>query len=218
MEKTHLVIFGPPGSGKGTFSQRIVKFVPELIHISTGEIFRENLKDQTKLGKKIKKYLDKGVLVPDPITNKVVKKKLEEISDKSWILDGYPRNIDQCKFLESITTIDKALYLVLSVERIKKRVLGRFKCQECQKIYNKWTLPPEKKIGDNKWICDNCGAEIEFKQRSDDTEETLDKRLDIYEKHIAPIKGFYENQSKLKKVDATKTLEFSKEEIMEIIS
>ncbi|MFW5895690.1 MAG: adenylate kinase family protein [archaeon] len=217
MEKTHLVIFGPPGAGKGTFSQKIENVVPDLIHISTGDIFRENLKNETERGKKIEQYLEEGDLVPDPITNKIVKKKLEELSDKSWILDGYPRNLEQCKFLDSITEVDKALYLDLSHERIKKRVLGRFKCSQCGEIYNKWTLPPEEKIGEDKWICDKCGAEIEFKQRSDDTEETLENRLAVYEEHTQPIINYYNDKEKLKKVDATKTLEFSEEEIIEIV-
>ncbi|MFO8020380.1 MAG: nucleoside monophosphate kinase [Promethearchaeia archaeon] len=218
MKKTHLVIFGPPGAGKGTFSQRIKKILHNLVHISTGDIFRENIKDGTELGKKIKHYMDEGKLVPDKITNAVLKNKLEDVSDKSWILDGYPRNLEQCKYLDSITEVDKALYLELSQERIKKRVLGRFKCPQCGNIYNKWTLPPKEKIGENKWICDKCGAKMEFNQRNDDTEETLEKRLDIYEKNITPIINYYNNKDKLKKIDARKTLKFSDEKVIDIVT
>jgi len=213
----HIIIFGPPGSGKGTFSGRVMKKFPEFKHISTGDIFRENLKNETPLGKKAKEYMEKGELVPDSLTNDLVKNKLNEIEDSSWILDGYPRNMTQVKFLDKHANID--LFLLLEIPRkvIKERILGRFSCPECGEIYNRYTLPPKKKIGDKRWICDKCGAEIEFKQRADDSEETLENRLDVYEENAEPIIKYYKKKGKLKNVDARKTLDFTDEELETIL-
>lgn len=213
----HIILFGPPGSGKGTFSGRITEIFPEFDHVSTGDIFRENLKKETPLGKKAKKYMEKGELVPDSLTNDLVKNKLDRMEDKSWILDGYPRNMTQVEFLDEHADVD--LFLLLEIPRkvIKQRILGRFSCPECGEIYNKYTLQPEEQIGDQKWICDKCGAEIEFKQRADDSEETLENRLDVYEENAAPIIEHYKNKGKLKKIDARKTLEYSEEELKSIL-
>ena len=207
-----LILFGPPGAGKGTFSGQIKKITPEIAHISTGDIFRENLKNKTPLGLKAKEYMDKGELVPDSLTNEIVKDRLEKIKDKSWILDGYPRNMNQVEFLENIAEIDLLLLLEISRDTIVKRILGRYGCNKCGEIYNKYTLPPKV-----EGICDKCGAEIKFEQRSDDNEETLKKRLDAYEKNAKPIIKYYKKKGKLKKIDAEDTLKFSNDDIKDII-
>lgn len=218
-EKRKLVLFGPPGAGKGTFASQIKKVLPEIIHVSTGDIFRENLNNETELGLKTKKYMEKGELVPDNVVIDMVEDRLgkSDVQENGFILDGFPRTLHQAKALSEITAID--LFLLLEVPRdiLKKRILGRFSCPECGEIYNKYTLQPEEKIGENKWICDKCGAEIEFEQRSDDTEETLEKRLDVYEINASPIKQYYEENNKLKRVDAQNTLELTEEEIKDII-
>lgn len=214
-----LVLFGPPGAGKGTFSSQIKKILPEIVHLSTGDIFRENLKNKTKLGKQAKGYMEKGELVPDEIVIDMIEERLnrEDVRKNGFILDGFPRTIEQAKALSEITEID--LFLLLDVPRdiLKKRILGRFSCDECGKIYNKYTLKPEKKIGEDKWICDKCGTKIEFKQRSDDTEETLEKRFDVYEENAKPVIDYYKEKGKLKRVNAENTIELSKNEIKEII-
>ncbi len=207
-----LILMGPPGAGKGTLASQIKDVLPEIIHISTGDIFRENLKNKTPLGLKAKEYMDKGDLVPDSLTNEIVKDRLEKIKDKSWILDGYPRNLNQVEFLENIAEIDLLLLLQVSRDIIFKRILGRYGCNNCGEIYNKYTLPPKV-----EGICDKCGAKIEFKQRSDDTEETLKNRLDTYEKNAKPIIKYYKKRGKLKKVDATDTLKYTKDDIRNII-
>ncbi|MEJ2294850.1 MAG: nucleoside monophosphate kinase [Candidatus Lokiarchaeota archaeon] len=174
MKNSKFILFGPPGSGKGTFSSQIKKVLPNIVHISTGDIFRENLKNQTPLGKKAKSFMDKGELVPDEVVIDMVRDRLnkEDVREYGYILDGFPRTLPQAKALSEIS--DPDLLLLLDVEReiIKKRILGRYSCKECGALYNKYTLPPKK-----EGICNKCGAEIKFEQRSDDNEETLKNRL-----------------------------------------
>jgi adenylate kinase len=217
--KKKLVLFGPPGAGKGTFSGQIKKILPDIAHISTGDIFRENLKNETPLGLKAKSYMNKGELVPDDVTIDMVRDRLsrEDVEKNGFILDGFPRNMSQAEALSKMTQVDFLLLLEVNRDIITKRILGRFSCSGCNEIYNKYTLPPKEKIEENKWICDKCGAEIEFKQRSDDTEETLKNRLDTYEKNAKPIIKYYKKMKKLKKVDATDTLKYTEEDIKKII-
>ena len=214
-----LVLFGPPGAGKGTFSGQIKEILPEIAHISTGDIFRENLKNETPLGLKAKSYMDKGELVPDDVTIDMVRDRLgrEDVEQHGFILDGFPRNMTQAKALSEITQVDSFLLLEVSRVIITKRILGRFSCSQCNELYNKYTLPPKEQIEENKWTCDKCGAEIEFKQRSDDSEDTLKNRLDTYEKNAKPIIKYYKKMGKLKRVDATDTLSYSKEDIKKIV-
>jgi len=208
----HILIFGPPGAGKGTFSSQIHKVFPEINHISTGDIFRENLKNQTSLGLKAKGYMDKGELVPDSLTNELVKDRLEKIVGKSWLLDGYPRNLKQAEFLDEITNVDLFLLLDVSRDIITKRILGRYSCKDCGEIYNKYTLPPK-----TEGICDKCGAEIKFEQRSDDNEETLKNRLDAYEKNAKPIIKYYKKKKLMRKINAENTLELTEKDIKKIL-
>jgi len=219
MNMKKLILFGPPGAGKGTFSGQIKDVLPEIAHISTGDIFRENLKNDTPLGLKAKSYMDKGELVPDNVTIEMVKDRLskKDVEKNGFILDGFPRNMSQAKALSEITQEDFFLLLEVSRDIITKRILGRFSCSKCNEIYNKYTLSPKVQKEENKWICDKCGAEIEFKQRSDDTEETLKNRLDTYEKNAKPIIKYYKKRGKLKKVDATDTLKYTKDDIKNII-
>jgi adenylate kinase len=214
MKNSKFILFGPPGSGKGTFSSQIKKVLPNIVHISTGDIFRENLKNQTPLGKKAKSFMDKGELVPDEVVIDMVRDRLnkEDVREYGYILDGFPRTLPQAKALSEIS--DPDLLLLLDVEReiIKKRILGRYSCKECGALYNKYTLPPKK-----EGICNKCGAEIKFEQRSDDNEETLKNRLDTYEKNAKPVIKYYKKKKLLKRVNAENTLAFSEEDIKDIL-
>ena len=214
-----LVLFGPPGAGKGTLASYIKKVLPDITHISTGDIFRENLKNETPLGLKAKGYMDKGELVPDDVVIDMVRDRLnqDDVKQHGFLLDGFPRTLAQAESLSEITEVDLLLLLELDRSIITKRILGRFGCPECGEIYNKYTLQPKVPMGENKWKCDKCGAEIEFKQRSDDTEETLKNRLDAYEKNAKPVIEYYEKKGLVKKVDAENTLDLTEDDIKKII-
>jgi len=209
-----LILFGPPGAGKGTFSGQIKRILPDITHISTGDIFRENLKNETPLGLKAKSYMDKGELVPDEVVIDMVRDRLnkEDAKKNGFILDGFPRTLPQAEALSNITEIDLLLLLQVSRDIIFKRILGRYGCKNCGEIYNKYTLPPKV-----EGKCDKCGAEIKFEQRSDDNEETLKNRLDTYEKNAKPIIKYYKKRGKLKKVDATDTLKYTNDDIKNIV-
>jgi len=209
-----LILFGPPGAGKGTFSGQIKKILPEITHISTGDIFRENLKNETTLGLKAKSYMDKGELVPDDVTIAMVRDRLnrEDAKKNGFILDGFPRTLPQAEALSDIIEIDLLLLLQVSRDIIFKRILGRYSCKSCGEIYNKYTLPPKV-----EGKCDKCGADIKFEQRSDDNEETLKNRLDAYEKNAKPLIKYYKKRGKLKKVDATDTLKYTNDDIKNIL-
>ena len=146
-----IILFGPPGAGKGTFSGQIKKVLPDIAHVSTGDIFRENLKKETPLGLKAKEYMDKGELVPDEVTIGMVKERLnkEDAIENGFILDGFPRTLLQAKSLSEFSDIDLFLLLEVSRDIITKRILGRYSCKSCGEIYNKYTLPPKK-----EGICD----------------------------------------------------------------
>ncbi|MCK4480502.1 MAG: adenylate kinase [Candidatus Lokiarchaeota archaeon] len=209
-----IILFGPPGAGKGTFSGQIKKILPDITHISTGDIFRENLKNETPLGLKAKSYMDKGELVPDEVVIDMVRDRLnkEDAKKNGFILDGFPRTLPQAEALSNITEIDLLLLLQVSRDIIFKRILGRYGCKNCGEIYNKYTLPPKV-----EGKCDKCGAEIKFEQRSDDNEETLKNRLDTYEKNAKPVIKYYKKRGKLKKVDATDTLKYTNDDIKNIV-
>ncbi|TFG23279.1 MAG: adenylate kinase [Promethearchaeota archaeon] len=210
----NIILFGPPGAGKGTFSGQIKKVLPNIVHISTGDIFRENLKNETPIGLKAKQYMDNGELVPDDVVIEMVRDRLnkEDAKNNGFILDGFPRTLPQAKALSEITKIDLLLLLEVSRDIITKRILGRYSCKNCGKIYNKYTLPPQK-----EGVCDKCGAEIKFEQRSDDNEETLKNRLDTYEKNAKPVIKYYKKKNLLKKVNAENTLLLTEDQIKEIL-
>jgi adenylate kinase len=200
-----LILLGPPGAGKGTLASTLsVKF--NAPHISTGSIFRRNIKEGTPLGMRAKEYIDKGELVPDEIVIGIVTDRLkEDDSVKGFLLDGFPRTVHQAeeldRFLESQgRAIDKVIDLVADEELLMGRMIGRRVCKSCGKIYHVTTMPSKR-----EGICDVCGGEIY--QRADDTEETVRHRFAVYQSQTAPLIEYYRNAGNLLAIDASGTPE-----------
>ncbi|MBT5022336.1 adenylate kinase [Candidatus Woesearchaeota archaeon] len=194
-----LIFFGPPGAGKGTIAQQILNKY-KIIQISTGDMFRENIKNQTEIGVTAKEYIDKGELVPDEVTITMLKNRIENDDCKNgFILDGFPRNIPQAQALDnSDVEIDRVIYFTVPADLIIHRLSGRRSCKQCNKVYN--INPdgfPNPKV-ENK--CDVCN--IDLFQRADDIPATIKDRLDIYREQTEPLAEYYEKQGKLKKVNA----------------
>jgi adenylate kinase len=182
-----LIIFGAPGSGKGTYASRLrLKLDVEVI--ATGDIFREIIKEDTPLGRKVKGFVEKGLLVPDDVTLEVLKQNLAKIpKGKGFILDGYPRTIEQAKALNGIAKIDAIIHLMVPDWIIIERLSSRRICKNCGAIYNILYLKPKKDM-----ICDNCGGQLY--QRPDDTPEVIKKRIEVYEKQTQPLLQYYRDK------------------------
>lgn len=202
----NILIMGGPGAGKGTMSAKIVEKY-NVCHISTGDIFRSEIGNQTELGMMAKSYMDKGLLVPDEVTNQMVKSYLENLEDKKngFLLDGYPRTIDQAKAFDALSAgsdlaIDTVIAMELDFSVLSGRITGRRLCRNCGEIYHMVTKPPKQ-----EGICDKCGGELY--QRKDDTEESLKVRLDEYSRQTEPVLDFYEEKGLVKHINADQPIE-----------
>ena len=188
----NIIMMGAQGTGKGTVAG-ILKEKLGIPHISTGEIFRKNIKEGTELGKIAVQYADEGKLVPDEVTNNMVRNRLNEDDCKNgFILDGYPRNIAQAEELDKILKeknecVNLVANLTTPTEEIIERVMARRECPNCKRVYNMILNKPK-----NGEICDYCG--IELVKRKDDTEEKLQLRLDTFFKETKPVIEFYEKR------------------------
>lgn len=182
-----LVLLGPPGSGKGTYSSRIAKEF-EIPHISTGDLLREEVKKGTELGERAKEYMNRGELVPNEIVLEILKQRLQQPDcERGFILDGFPRNLEQAKILGTIATIDLVIYLDVPDEIIIERLSNRRICRECGAIYNLKSMPPKV-----PGKCDVCGSELY--QRDDDKPETIKNRLEVYREQTKPLIDHYKEK------------------------
>lgn len=214
--RMNIIIFGPPGAGKGTQAKKMVDFygIPQ---ISTGDILRANVREGTELGLAAKAYMDKGELVPDEVLIGIIKNRLkEEDCENGFILDGYPRTIPQADALATILDeinkpIDVVLNLEVPDEELVERISGRLMCNNCGASYHRTFNPPKK-----EGVCDICGGEL-F-QRADDREEAVKNRLDVYKRQTQPLIDYYAKQGLLVSLDGTKDINEVFEDIKAVLS
>lgn len=210
-----IVFMGPPGAGKGTQAEKIVENY-QIPHISTGDMFRKAIKDQTELGMEAKRYMDQGALVPDHVTIGIVKDRLSESDCKSgFLLDGFPRTVDQAKALDEILTsldskIDYVINIDVDLDILKERLTGRRICRSCGATYHMIFNPP--KVTD---ICDKCGGELY--QRKDDNEETVSNRLNVYVSQTKPLLDYYSLAGNLVNINGQQSIDLVFEEIREVL-
>ena len=213
-DRIYLVLLGAPGSGKGTQSQLLQEQLG-IPQVSTGEIFRYNLKNETKLGQLAKSYYDRGELVPDEVTIRMVEARLAEPdAAQGAILDGFPRNLIQARALDGITEAHGGIALVpliqLEDDVVTMRITGRRLCRDCDRVYHVTFNPPR---GEN---CDSCGGELY--QRDDDKPETVQNRLYVYYKQTSPLIGYYFAHGLLVEVDGEKSIEATQEHLLALLA
>lgn len=200
-----LIMLGAPGAGKGTQAKRIAAKYG-IPHISTGDIFRANIKNGTELGKKAQTYMDKGLLVPDELVCDLVVDRIQQSDcEKGYVLDGFPRTIPQAEALTAAldklgTSIDYAINVEVPDANILNRMGGRRACLGCGATYHVEFNAPKQ-----EGICDTCGAELVL--RDDDKPETVQKRLDVYHEQTQPLIDYYTKAGKLAEVDGTKDMD-----------
>lgn len=196
MSEPHVLILGAPGAGKGTQSKRLSEEFG-IEHVTTGDVLRANKDMETEHGTP-REYMDAGELVPDAVVNEIVQKALSEAD--GYVLDGYPRTIEQSEYLADITELDTVLYLEVDEDELVDRLTGRRVCPECGATYHVEFNPPEE-----AGVCDVCGSELV--QREDDTEDTVRERIRVYHENTAEVVEFYDEQGELTRIDGGQSLD-----------
>jgi adenylate kinase len=211
-----LLLFGPPGAGKGTQAAVVAKRLG-IPHIDTGSIIRDNIKSETPLGVEAKNYVAKGELVPDELVIRLVADRLKkDDAVKGWLLDGFPRSLVQAKALSKFgpgetEVVQKVVFIDVPAESLIKRLTSRRICQGCKGVYNLVTLPPAK-----EGVCDTCGGDLI--QRADDNEESVRTRFRVYHDETAPIADYYQAKGLLDKVDGSGEVEEVTDRILKALS
>ena len=208
----YVIMLGAPGAGKGTQAD-ILSQEMDLPHIASGDLFRRALEERTEVGLLAKKHMDKGELVPDGVTVKMIVERINQ-SDCAWgcIFDGFPRTLRQAKVLDEALgkegkNIDRAIYIQVPNEELVKRLSGRWLCRRCQTPYHMVNSPPKA-----PGKCDKCGGELY--QRSDDKEETVKERIRVFHNQTVPILDYYQKQGKLVRVNGNQGMQGVAEEII----
>ena len=210
-----IILLGPPGAGKGTQAERIVK-ERQLAYIATGDILRSAVKAETALGRKAKQFMDQGQLVPDELVVEIVKERLlDPDCAKGALLDGFPRTVSQAAFLEQVLPtvgfgIDRVLSVEVDEKELIERLTGRRVCSDCGASYHLKFKPPQVRN-----VCDQCGGDL-F-QRDDDTLETVEERLEVYKKQTEPLVKFYQDKKLLDRINGNLDIDQVYKQIEEII-
>ena len=192
----NFIFLGPPGAGKGSLAVKVAEDY-KIPHISTGDIFRANIKAQTPLGVKVKAIIDSGSLVSDELTFELVKDRLAQDDCKNgYILDGFPRTIPQAEMLEKLVDDVKVVNFEIQDEIVIRRLSTRRVCKACGANFNVLTLPPKV-----EGVCDKCGGELY--QRDDDKQESIMHRMEVYREQTEPLINFYKNKGKITDLDAS---------------
>jgi adenylate kinase len=211
----NIVLMGLPGAGKGTQASRILE-VLDIPHISTGDMFRAAVKEETPLGLEAKSYMDQGQLVPDRVTIGIVRERLgKDDCANGFLLDGFPRTVPQAEALDELTkelhrAIDFVLYIEVSEEELLKRLTGRRICRDCGASYHVVFAPPKV-----EGVCDRCGGELY--QRADDSAETVQERLKVNLEQTRHLLHYYESTGKLHRVNGEQPIENVTEQILSLI-
>ncbi|KTT83948.1 adenylate kinase [Mammaliicoccus sciuri] len=211
----NIILMGLPGAGKGTQASEIVKKYP-IPHISTGDMFRKAIKEETNLGKEAKSYMDRGELVPDEVTIGIVRERLaEEDAKKGFLLDGFPRTVEQADALNEILSdlnrkVDAVINIEVAEEELMNRLTGRRICEVCGTTYHLVFNPPKV-----EGVCDLDGGKLY--QREDDNPETVANRLSVNVKQTKPLLDFYENQGVLKNIDGSRQIDNVTEDVIQIL-
>lgn len=211
----NILIMGAPGTGKGTMSA-LIKEKYDLVHISTGDMLRQAIKDQTEIGLKAQEYINAGGLVPDEVIHGIILERLgQDDIKKGFLFDGYPRTVNQAIDLDDILKtlnmkIDYIINLDVDDEVIKERITGRRTCSKCKEIYHIKNMPPKV-----DGICDKCGGELIT--RKDDTLEALTNRLDAYYSSTKPVMDYYKNSGLIHNIDGSRNAEIVFAEIEAIL-
>ena len=212
----HVIFLGLPGAGKGTQAARLTG-PTGLAHVTTGELFRENIRSETELGKKAKEYVESGLLVPDEITIGML---LDRISQpdcaQGFMLDGFPRNTEQATALDEALSrqgkqIDKAVYIKVNTEELVRRLAGRWNCKQCGAVYHEVSAPPRQSE-----ICDNCGSALY--QREDDKPEVVRTRLEVNLKNTEPLLAYYCEQGKVIEIDGERDPDAITQDIAKVLA
>ena len=201
----NLILLGPPGAGKGTQAAKIVEKY-DIPHISTGDIFRKNIKEGTELGKRAQEYMNNGRLVPDDLVVEIVTARLlEDDCAKGFLLDGFPRTVYQAEKLDEFLAangrkLDCVLDIAVDKNELMERLIGRRVCRACGASFHVKNMPPAK-----EGVCDSCGGELY--QRADDTEETVANRISVYEAETMPLVDYYEKAGNIAHVNGANALD-----------
>jgi len=194
----NIVFLGAPGSGKGT-QAALLSAELNIPAVSTGDSLRKEVEEQSEIGKLAKSYMDSGKLVPDEVVVGIVNSRLNKPDCvNGFILDGFPRNIDQAEILDQIKKIDLVIDFVTEEEELVKRISGRFSCKNCGSVYNRYFKLPLK-----EGVCDKCGS-VEFSSRADDNEDTVRSRLKVYRESTFPLTQFYQKKNLLVSIQSVK--------------